>query len=234
MRKKQERIELVVASRNQKKVEEIKEILKELNLKITSLRDYPGAPYIIENGKTFRENAEKKARKIARFTQKLTLGEDSGLEVAVLGGKPGVYSSRFSGRDKNDLKNNLKLLSLLQDLPFSKRKARYVCSVALADKDGLIGVVGGTCSGIIGYQMRGSYGFGYDPLFIPHLSEFPKGSVRGKGAGFIIPKYKKTFAQLGPRIKHKMSHRFRALTKAKGIIRTYLNEKILTKTYGAL
>ncbi len=203
MRKKQERIELVVASRNQKKVKEIKEILKELNLKITSLQDYPGAPYIIENGKTFRENAEKKARKIARFTQKLTLGEDSGLEVAVLGGKPGVYSSRFSGRDKNDLKNNLKLLSLLQDLPFSKRKARYVCSVALADKDGLIGVVGGTCSGIIGYQMRGSYGFGYDPLF-------------------IIPKYKKTFAQLGLRIKHKMSHRFRALTKAKGIIRTYL------------
>jgi XTP/dITP diphosphohydrolase len=117
-----------------------------------------------------------------------------------------VYSSRFSGRDKNDLKNNLKLLSLLQDLPFSKRKARYVCSVALADKDGLIGVAGGTCSGIIGYQMRGSYGFGYDPLF-------------------IIPKYKKTFAQLGPRIKHKMSHRFRALTTAKRIIRTYLNER---------
>jgi XTP/dITP diphosphohydrolase len=203
---KQQRIELVVASRNQKKVKEIKEILKELNLKITSLRDYPGAPYIIENGKTFRENAEKKAKKIARFTQKLTLGEDSGLEVAVLGGKPGVYSSRFSGRDKNDLKNNLKLLSLLQDLPFSKRKARYVCSVALADKDGLIGVAGGTCSGIIGYQMRGSYGFGYDPLF-------------------IIPKYKKTFAQLGPRIKHKMSHRFRALTTAKRIIRTYLNER---------
>lgn len=205
MRRKK-RIELVVASRNQKKVKEIKEILKGLNLKITALRDYRQPPYITENGKTFKENAIKKATRIARFTQRLTLGEDSGLEVAALGGKPGIYSSRFSGKDKSDLKNNLKLLKLLGNLPLAKRRARYVCSVALADENGLLGVVEGYCSGLISFKMRGSFGFGYDPLF-------------------IISKYKKTFAQLGPRIKHKISHRFRALNKAKGIIREYYEKR---------
>lgn len=217
---KRKRIELVVASRNQKKVKEIRQILKRIKtLKITSLCDYLQAPYIVENGKTFKENAIKKALRIARFTKKLSLGEDSGLEVAALGGRPGIYSSRFSGKDKNDLKNNLKLLRLLGDLPLNKRKARYVCSVALANNKGLLGVVEGFCSGLIGFKLRGSFGFGYDPLFIPYLSEFPKGFAKKKGAGFIIPRYKKTFAQLGPRIKHKMSHRFRALSKARKIIR---------------
>lgn len=195
-------LELVVASRNQKKIKEIREILNGLNFKITCLKDYPKAPYIVENGKTFKENAIKKAVKISRFTRKLTLGEDSGLEVSALGGKPGIHSSRFSGRDKNELKCNLKLLRLLGNLPLSKRKARYVCGVALADKDGLIATVEGYCSGVIGFQPRGNYGFGYDPLF-------------------IIPRYKKTFSQLGEAIKHKMSHRFRALTKAKSIILKY-------------
>ena len=200
---KKKRIELVVASRNQKKVKEIKELLKGLKVKITSLRDYPQAPHIVENGKTFQENAIKKAVGIARFTQKLTLGEDSGLEVAALGGRPGIYSSRFSGKDKSDLKNNLKLLRLLGNLQLSKRRARYVCSVALADKNGLFGTAQGFCSGLIGFELRGSFGFGYDPLF-------------------IIPKYKKTFAQLGLGIKHKMSHRFHALNKARDIMREYL------------
>ena len=199
MSKKKARIELVVASRNQKKFREIREILKGLNIKITSLRDYPGAPHIAENGRTFKENAIKKAGRIARFTKELTLGEDSGLEVAALGGRPGIYSSRFSGKNKDDLKNNLKLLKLLGNLPSAKRKARYVCSVAVADENGLLGVVEGYCYGLIGFKLRGSFGFGYDPLF-------------------IIPRYKKTFAQLGPKIKHRMSHRFRALKKAKGII----------------
>jgi XTP/dITP diphosphohydrolase len=202
--KKQERIELVVASRNLKKFREIKEILKGLNIKITSLRDYPGAPHIAENGRTFKENAIKKADRIARFTKRLTLGEDSGLEVVALGGRPGIYSSRFSGRDKDDLKNNLKLLKLLGNLPSAKRRARYVCSVAVADENGLLGVVEGYCYGLIVFKLRGSFGFGYDPLF-------------------IVPKYRKTFAQLGPRIKHRMSHRFRALKHAKGIILKYLH-----------
>jgi XTP/dITP diphosphohydrolase len=196
-------IEMVVATRNKKKLEEIKEILKDMDLKINSLVDYPNTPRIIENGKAFKENAIKKAIRIAAFTKKLTLGEDSGLCVDALAGKPGIYSSRFAGKDKDDLKNNLKLLKLLKDLPLNKRKAHYLCAIALANKDGLIGVVEGRCDGLIGFELKGSYGFGYDPLF-------------------IIPKYKKTFAQLGPQIKHKMSHRAKAIQKAKKVIQRYL------------
>jgi len=197
---------LVVATKNKKKLKEIKEILKDLNLKITSLADYKNVPPILENGKTFKENAIKKAIKISNFTKKLTLGEDSGLCVEALSGKPGIYSSRFCGADKNDKKNNLKLLRLLKSLPLSKRKAYYSSAVALAGRKGLVGVVEGKCLGAIGFELKGKSGFGYDPLF-------------------IIPKYKKTFAELGPKIKHKMSHRFHALSKARKIILKYFRVK---------
>ena len=196
-------MELIVATWNKKKLEEIKEILKDLKLKVTSLADYKGVPRIVENGKSFKENAVKKAVKAASFTKKLTLGEDSGLCVEILGGRPGIRSSRFSGWEKNDAKNNLKLLRLLEGVPFRKRKAYYSCAVAVADKDGILDVVEGECSGFISFELKGSSGFGYDPLF-------------------IVPKYKKTFAQLGEKIKHKMSHRYRALKKAKKIILKYI------------
>ncbi len=195
-------LELVIATKNKKKLREIKDLLKGLNVKITSLADYPLAPRIHENGRTFLENARKKALKIARYTQKLTLGEDSGLEVEALAGAPGVRSSRFSGRNKSDMQNNLKLLRLLGDMPLRKRKARYRCSVVLADKDGIVFEAEGSCRGLIGFEMRGASGFGYDPLF-------------------IIPRYKKTFAQLGLRIKHTISHRFRALKKIRPVISSY-------------
>jgi XTP/dITP diphosphohydrolase len=194
---------IVVATRNKKKLEEIKEILKGFGLCFSSLEDFPDAPYISENGKTFLENAVKKAVKIARFTKQLTLGEDSGLCIDALGGAPGIYSSRFSGKDKSDLKNNLKVLRLLEGVPLKKRTAYYVCAVALADESGLVGVAGGRCRGLIGFEMKGSHGFGYDPLF-------------------IVPKHKKTFAQLWPAIKHTLSHRCRALKKAMPIVRKYL------------
>jgi XTP/dITP diphosphohydrolase len=194
-------MELLVATKNKKKLQEIKEIIRDLDLRVTSIADYSGLPRIIENGKSFKDNAVKKALKTARATGKLTLGEDSGLCVDALDGAPGIYSSRFSGKDKSDLKNNLKLLRLLKDLPLKKRKAYYVCSVALADKSGVIGVREGICAGLIGFQLKGKSGFGYDPLF-------------------VIPKYKKTFAQLGTRIKHRMSHRYRALVKIKPLLLT--------------
>lgn len=193
---------LVVATRNAKKLGEIKEILRGLKLKILSLEDFPDAPYINEDGKTFMENAAKKAVKIARFTQELSLGEDSGLCIDALLGAPGVYSSRFCGKNKDDLKNNQKVLKLLKDIPLKKRTAHYTCAVALADKHGLISAVGGRCSGLIGLKMKGTYGFGYDPLF-------------------IVPHYGKTFAQLGPAVKHKISHRYRALKKTLPIVRKY-------------
>jgi XTP/dITP diphosphohydrolase len=134
------------------------------------------------------------------------MGEDSGLCVDALGGRPGIYSSRFSGKDKDDLKNNLKLLKLLSGVALKGRKAHYISAVALADAKGLVGVVEGRCDGVIGFELKGDSGFGYDPLF-------------------VIPKYRKTFAQLGPGIKHTMSHRFRALEKAKKIIKKYIEQK---------
>jgi len=195
--------QLVVATRNRKKLAEIKEILKGLDVELLSLDSYKGAPHVLENGRSFQENAVKKAVKLARFTGKLCLGEDSGLCVDALGGAPGIYSARFSGRDKSDLKNNLKLLEMLKGLPLSERKAHYYCAVALADKKGLVGVVEGSCNGLIAFEAKGSAGFGYDPLF-------------------YIPKYKKTFAQLGEKIKHTMSHRFHALKKARPLIKRYV------------
>lgn len=188
--------ELVIATKNRKKLREIRQLLEGYKIKLYCLEDFSKAPGVKENGLTFKENAVKKAVRLARFTQKLTLGEDSGLEVKALNGAPGIYSSRFGGWPKNDQKNNRKLLKLLKGIAFSKRKAVYRSAVALADKDGLIKVVEGKCCGVIGYEPRGNSGFGYDPLF-------------------VIPKYKKTFAELGEKIKHTMSHRARALEKIK-------------------
>jgi len=198
-------MELVVATKNKKKLREIKDILKGLKVELLSLSDFAKTPRIIENGRTFRANAAKKALAIARFSGKLTLGEDSGLCIDALGGEPGVYSSRFSGKNKSDAQNNLKVLRLLRDTAPKKRRAHYVCAIALADASGLIGVVEGACNGLIGFELRGNTGFGYDPLF-------------------VIPRYKKTFAELGPRIKHKMSHRYHALKKARKLIQKYIEQ----------
>jgi len=198
--------EIIVATRNQKKLEEIREIMRGLKIKFLSLEDVPNAPYVNEDGKSFLENAAKKAVKIARFTKKLTLGEDSGLCIDALMGAPGIYSSRFSGQGKSDEKNNQKVLRLLKKVPLKKRSARYVCAVALADKNGLIGVVGGVCGGLIAPKMEGTHGFGYDPLF-------------------LLPQYRKTFGQLGPLIKHKLSHRYKALKKLRPIVRKYFQSQ---------
>lgn len=194
---------LLVATQNKKKLKEIREILCDLGARLVSCADFSKAPRIVENGGTFRENAVKKAVAGARFFKRLTMGEDSGLCVDALDGSPGIYSARFAGGDKDDLRNNLKVLRLMKDVPLKRRAARYVCAVALADEHGVIGVVEGVCRGRIGFQMRGASGFGYDPLF-------------------VIPKYGKTFAELGEEIKHTMSHRFRALRKIRGIIGKYI------------
>ena len=195
--------ELLVATRNKKKLEEIKDLLKDLNVKITSLVDYPDLPKIDEDGETFAANAIKKAATIAMFTKKLTIGEDSGLEVKTLNNQPGVYSARFSGEGATDEKNNRKLLRLLKGVPLTKRQARYRCFVALVDNKGIVGEVSGSCSGLIALKPKGKNGFGYDPLF-------------------FIPRYKKTFGELDPQIKAKVSHRAHALKKFKKLIGKHL------------
>ena len=191
--------ELLVATRNQKKLQEIKELLKGLDLKITSVNDYPDLPQIEEDGSTFAANALKKASTIALCTRKLTLGEDSGLEVKALANRPGVYSARFSGPQATDKKNNVKLLRMLKGIPLKEREARYRSCAALVDGKKIIGVFSGSCRGLIAFRSRGHNGFGYDPLF-------------------LIPKYNKTFGELDPAIKAKISHRAKAFKKVKKIL----------------
>lgn len=196
--------ELIVATTNQGKLREIKELLKDLHLKITSLADYPDAPEIIEDGRTFDQNALKKAATIALYTRKLTLGEDSGLEVKALGNQPGIYSARYSAPNATDRKNNLKLLRSLRNYPLEQRQARYRCSAALVNGEGIIDVVSGRCSGLITHRSKGKNGFGYDPLF-------------------FLPRYNKTFGELDPSIKAKISHRARALKKLREPFRIICN-----------
>ncbi|MBU1124843.1 MAG: RdgB/HAM1 family non-canonical purine NTP pyrophosphatase [Candidatus Omnitrophica bacterium] len=203
---RRKKVTLVVATKNKKKLREIRELLAGCAFTIKSLEDYTRAPRIVEDGKTFLENAVIKAMTIARFTAELTLGEDSGLCVDALDGKPGVYSSRFAGKNKSDQKNNEKLLRLLKGVPVSKRTAHYVCAVALVDAQGLVGLSEGICNGLISQVPAGNNGFGYDPLF-------------------MIPRYRKTFGQLDVAVKHSMSHRYRSLQKTKELLQKYVEHR---------
>ena len=196
--------EIVVATRNKDKIKEIRKILKNLNINILSLDCFRNIPKVVENEETFEENASKKARVVSRYTQRLTIADDSGLEVDALNGEPGVKSARFAGKEQDYAKNNSKLLKLLHGVPLSKRKARFVCVISIAKNGKVLKVVKGTCSGKIGFKAKGKTGFGYDPLF-------------------ISPRHGKTFAELGPNIKNRISHRYRALKKAKYAIKRLLD-----------
>jgi XTP/dITP diphosphohydrolase len=192
--------ELIVASRNKGKVAEIKQLLAGLPFKVTSLLDYPDLPDVIEDGKTYRANALKKACETALATGKMAVSDDSGIEVAALGNAPGIYSARFAGEGASEKARNKKLFAMLKGVPASKRQARYRCVVALADPQGReMGVVQGTCSGYITTKEIGRNGFGFDPLF-------------------WLKRYNKTFGQLPAEIKAKISHRARALKKFRALI----------------
>lgn len=190
--------ELVIATINKGKLREIKELLKDFNFKITSLSDYPDAPEIVEDGKTFRANALIKARTIAQYTHKLTLGEDSGIEIKALDNKPGIYSARYAGPKATDEQNNRKMICNLKNVPDNKRQARYRCCAALVNGTKEI-TVDGRCAGVITRQARGDNGFGYDPYF-------------------LISRYNKTFGELDPSIKATISHRARAMKKIKEVL----------------
>lgn len=193
-------MEIVLATRNPHKAEELKELLKDLDLKILSLSDFPEIPEVDEGSETFRENAVKKALIVARLIDKIALADDSGLEVDALGGSPGVLSSRFAGSGATDEENNEKVLTLLKGVPKEKRKARFRCIIAVAQPTGEVEAVEGTLEGEIGLRPEGKAGFGYDSLF-------------------IVPEYGKTVAQLGRDIKNRISHRAKAVEEAKRILR---------------
>ncbi len=192
---------LVLGTRNHKKRQEIEEILGDLGLALQDLTLYPQAPEVVEDGATFEANARKKAFETALAVKQWVLGEDSGLVVPGLNGRPGVYSARYAGKQGDDAANNARLLAELAPLPPDRRAAYYVCTAALADPKGEIhAVVEGRCQGVIVSDYRGAGGFGYDPLF-------------------LIPEYHKTFGELSARVKHALSHRARALAKLRPILR---------------
>lgn len=186
---------IIAASRNEHKIREIGEITSKFGLKIIS-RDDAGVPEteIEEDGTTFEENSFKKANEIMKMTGEISIADDSGLEVEYLHGAPGVYSARFAGDDANDRKNNEKLLSLLEDIPYKERKAKFVSVITMVYPDGKKLVARGECHGHILTEPIGDNGFGYDPLFVPDG-------------------YQRTFAQFSAEEKNKISHRSKALEK---------------------
>src|SRR5262249_4368413 len=150
---------LVVGTRNPKKRVEILEILGDLGAELRDLTAYPGAPEVVEDGTTFEENARKKAVELARHLGQWVLGEDSGLCVPALGGRPGVYSARYAGTQGDDDANNQKIIAELAPLPEEKRAAYYVCSAAVADPQGNVLVVAeGRCHGVMVLEARGTGG----------------------------------------------------------------------------
>jgi XTP/dITP diphosphohydrolase len=211
---------IVIATHNAHKVGEIHAILGG-GFQLLSLNDFPDAPKVVEDADTFVGNATKKALELARWlavahpptpraTPLFVLADDSGLEVDALNGAPGVHSARFAAPDSAksgntpDADNNARLLRLLKDVPAEKRTARFHCVIALTEVTPRSAfrtphLFDGACEGRIGFEPCGKRGFGYDPLFTP--------------VGF-----KQTFAALGEKVKNKLSHRAKALEKAKAFL----------------
>jgi XTP/dITP diphosphohydrolase len=191
--------ELIVATGNNGKLIEINELLKGYVATMLSLKDFPGLPEIEEDGLTFTENAIKKAKLTSLATGKPVIADDSGLLVAALDGRPGVYSARFASPGASDAQNNQKLLAELSGIPAEKRLACFQCVIALYQPDGSCVTFSGELDGLILESPRGSGGFGYDPLF-------------------LVREYGKTLAELPPEIKNRISHRGKALHKLKAFL----------------
>ena len=200
-------MELVLASRNIKKIHEIETILRPVinDIKILSLDDIDYHDDIDESGETFEENAYTKAVVPAKLGY-IGISDDSGLEVDILNGRPGVYSSRYSGIHASDDDNNDKLLLELLQYPVEKRTARFVCVICCAFPDGNSISVRGTCEGVIIDNPRGENGFGYDPLF------------------YCVER-DKTFAELTDNEKHSISHRGKAIRMFAEEFKKYLDKE---------
>lgn len=190
-------IDLLVATTNQGKFAEVQAFLKNLPLRIVSLKELVSPPAMVEDGWTFEENALKKARALAEFSDLLTLADDSGLEVDALKGAPGIYSARYAGEEADDDRNNEKLLCELEKVPADSRTARFICALALClpgAERGKVWTVRESCEGRIAFVLKGSKGFGYDPLF-------------------FYPPFGKTFGEIDREIKATVSHRGKALKR---------------------
>lgn len=197
-------MEIVLATRNRKKIEEILRITQGLNVSILTLDDFPGCPETEEDGKTFEENAIKKAVTVSKYTGKPALADDSGLVVDALNGAPGTLSARYAGESADDKTNVDKLLSDMNALKDNDRTARFVCCMALAFPAGPINTFYGTSEGKIGTEPRGIGGFGYDPVF------YPEG-------------FSRTFAEMSGERKDMLSHRGKALREVQKYLKAVKN-----------
>jgi len=184
---------ILFASGNRHKLREVRGILEPLGIRVLGADDVGGLPPVDETGATFAENAVLKARSAAETFGMPALADDSGLEVTALGGRPGIYSSRYAGPDSDDRRNMMRLLREMDGV--EDRRARFVCILAVVFPDGRVRTFEGEVRGRIAHAPRGEEGFGYDPIFVPE--------------GF-----RKTFGELGEAVKQKLSHRARALRNA--------------------
>ncbi|OKL38276.1 XTP/dITP diphosphatase [Domibacillus mangrovi] len=187
--------EVIIATKNSGKAKEFIQMFESYGITVKTLIDYPELPDVEETGETFAENALLKAESAARLTGRPAIADDSGLVIDALDGRPGVYSARYAGIDKDDKANNRKVLKEMAEVVDDQRSARFKCVLAVSfpdDRESII--VEGDCEGRIAYEESGTNGFGYDPLFIPE--------------GFD-----QTMAQLEPNMKNEISHRAKALRK---------------------
>jgi XTP/dITP diphosphohydrolase len=192
---------ILVATRNQGKVAEIRSLLQDMSIRFLSLNSFPELPDVLEDGETFEENALKKARVMALATGIAALADDSGLCVDALNGRPGVLSARHAGKGASDEKKCARILEEMKDVPDPLRTARFICVLALVAPNGEEELFRGLCEGRIIREMRGASGFGYDPIFYHPESEL-------------------TFAEMDREAKNRVSHRGRALWE----LRNYLTQ----------
>ncbi|MBS2771631.1 XTP/dITP diphosphatase [Anoxybacillus rupiensis] len=190
--------QVIIATKNTGKAREFEALFNEKGMQVKTLLDFPNCPDVEETGDTFAENARLKAEAMAAYFQQMVIADDSGLSIDALDGRPGVYSARYAGEEKDDQANIAKVLKELKGVPFEQRTARFHCTLAIAIPGRPTAIVEGTCEGYIAEEPKGENGFGYDPIF-------------------YVPEKNKTMAELPKEVKNKISHRADALAK--------LNEK---------
>ena len=184
--------EIIFATGNAGKAREVAMMFADMDIKVQTLKEAGIDVEVIEDGKTFMENAVIKAKTIAEHTDKIVLADDSGLVIDYLNGEPGIYSARYMGEDTSyDIKNN-NLLERMEGVPEQERSARFVCAMAAVMPDGEIVETEGVMEGIIGYKLAGENGFGYDPIF-------------------YLPEFAASSAEISPEQKNAVSHRGKAL-----------------------
>jgi len=196
-------MEIILATGNKNKLREFREMLSSDDVLIIPQNEFENCPEVIEDGQTFEENALIKAHAIAQHTGRITIADDSGLEVDHLDGAPGIYSARFAGEDADDDKNNQKLLKELKGVPENKRGAQFTCVIAIVSPAGEGKTVKGSFRGCIIEKYRGKAGFGYDPVFLDTVSGL-------------------TYSEMSAEKKNSISHRSRAILALKKILPEFL------------